>query len=1294
MRLLPITCLLLVACGFTLARPPATFAQDPWAGNLATGNMAKNPGFEEDFVNRNAEGHVLSFKGDWYYNQQDRIPDYWNLRGSWEWASDRSRGRTLKLNEGATADQSFVRAVYQTGGGAWGGSQSITIPVAEDEVARFTRPWRVSVWCRGAGTLTVQSGGAPAVSTTGKPGSQWQSLVVDLPVESVGPPNAGVSVKLAGPAEFDEVVVQEKQPATPNLVANAGFEKLDGDARPVGWSQQLKYRAIGPTYYVWTDWNHAFRANRGQVGADALIAHSGRHSLRFDVHPGDEKLVESDLILINQDQPRVIEVGAFVRADRIKLIDVRCVDQDGCYMPGYRARQPEYKNGGTFLFGNGNFEWRYVRKFFAPPNGKPVKGIRVRLCARGMNGHTLDDGGTRAYAMQTGTVWWDDVRVFERTSDAASLQRRQVKLPPQNGDSAGTQATIDLGQRYFGQNVLAYAFTHVGAAATWQIQLSTTFPGGEPVVTKSRAVRANSGQRVQLPVSYQFDQLAGELEKQGTLQVQLLRDGKLAAESTYRFNTWPDVVDIDISRHYSLPNENPVTASLNLGVADATLARTRRLELQLVRASDGALLGTRSFSDLKKAFADTLAALPTQQADSFEFNMPKPDWWADRTNLIVTALDLSKLKIWPHNEPTRDTVLVVRGLDARGQELFRDESDPFGRVQPPPRQPPIKSVAVREDGAVLLNGQPRFLTGATHQNNRTTHTLPLIQQLGLMGHRLTQGMTFAQHDQMWREQGLYSLQMKPANKIGGTVPVVDLTAAQKHEFEQFVRSGGMRNVISINTGGWEATINVDDPAAVKQHAAFNDYVRRVSGRPVAISTSGAFNAWWIPKLTWYDINHAETEMWGPMDFNVIFTPYMKAARKQPTAWVYLPQLYDNHPFERYRFETYENIIRGSAGVSMIQGIGDPSFNRGLAGELRYLEAPLNSLEKAPAVKLEPNISHKVTRYQDKTYVLATNAGPVQVGNWSWDAETKHSGRASHEGDSVNQMWVRPGGVRIHGFRGMPLPAQIQKGDKIVQYVWLDPRETPQWVMLCVRGNGRFAHNTVLGQFDFKAFQRDYGNILMYSELNHSVWHEINWVMDDATYQRGVRIMGKAWADRIRNGAAAGRQKVDQVAYQANHFHNAGALPKAGEWVRIELDAERAGLTGKLVDGFAWLTKNGRALWDFTVLERNGEVARVFCEDSVGIDRERLASVRIDVPGLKKGAKVKVLFENRTVTADDGGFADTFSGTDTYGYEAGGVSGDMFGFVKDPDRELARMIPSGYGYSYGPTAVHIYEIDSP
>ena len=58
-------------------------------------------------------------------------------------------------------------------------------------------------------------------------------------------------------------------------------------------------------------------------------SYAGKQSLRFDVYPGDEKYVESDAIALNQAEPGVLEVAAYVRADRIKLIDIRCVNEDG-----------------------------------------------------------------------------------------------------------------------------------------------------------------------------------------------------------------------------------------------------------------------------------------------------------------------------------------------------------------------------------------------------------------------------------------------------------------------------------------------------------------------------------------------------------------------------------------------------------------------------------------------------------------------------------------------------------------------------------------------------------------------------------------------------------------------------------------------------------------------------------------------------------------------------------------------------------------------------------------------------
>src|SRR5690606_22112857 len=145
------------------------------------------------------------------------------------------------------------------------------------------------------------------------------------------------------------------------------------------------------------------------------------------------------------------------------------------------------------------------------------------------------------------------------------------------------------------------------------------------------------------------------------------RGTTVAADTTYAFNTWPVIVDFDVARHYNLPEENPVTTSINLGVSEATLAQVAKLEIELKSNNGNASYGLQTITNLKQAFEQTRAALPKSAAESFEYGMPTPAWWVDRTNLIITKLDLGKMKVWPHNNPVRDTVVEVRGLDAAGK---------------------------------------------------------------------------------------------------------------------------------------------------------------------------------------------------------------------------------------------------------------------------------------------------------------------------------------------------------------------------------------------------------------------------------------------------------------------------------------------------------------------------------------------------------------------------------------------------------------------------------------------------
>src|SRR5262249_54309459 len=150
---------------------------------------------------------------------------------------------------------------------------------------RFAQPWRVSAWCRGGGTVSITCGKKSATAKT-KAGPDWHLVTAELPAGDTDPPEAPAVVTLTGPGEFDDVTVQEKLSPAPNLIPHPGFEKANPDGTLAGWSRQRKYRAIGPTYYVWTDWNHYFRENRGAVVADPLIAHGGKLSMRFDVPPG------------------------------------------------------------------------------------------------------------------------------------------------------------------------------------------------------------------------------------------------------------------------------------------------------------------------------------------------------------------------------------------------------------------------------------------------------------------------------------------------------------------------------------------------------------------------------------------------------------------------------------------------------------------------------------------------------------------------------------------------------------------------------------------------------------------------------------------------------------------------------------------------------------------------------------------------------------------------------------------------------------------------------------------------
>jgi uncharacterized protein (TIGR03437 family) len=150
---------------------------------------------------------------------------------------------------------------------------------------------------------------------------------------------------------------------------------------------------------------------------------------------------------------------------------------------------------------------------------------------------------------------------------------------------------------------------------------------------------------------------------------------------------------------------------------------------------------------------------------------------------------------------------------------------------------------------------------------------------------------------------------------------------------------------------------------------------------------------------------------------------------------------------------------------------------------------------------------------------ATVSADADVWDWVSGSPSTMSGRPAHR-SSINP------GFHQHHFAGAFDTMTLAAGDKIFTYVYLDPNNMPNEVML--------------------------------------QWHE-----------RGQEVEG--WEHRAYWGAS----NVNWGVEGTNSRRRMGALPAAGQWVRLEIPASLVGLEGKTVDGMAFTLYGGRASWDRT-----------------------------------------------------------------------------------------------------------------
>jgi hypothetical protein len=152
---------------------------------------------------------------------------------------------------------------------------------------------------------------------------------------------------------------------------------------------------------------------------------------------------------------------------------------------------------------------------------------------------------------------------------------------------------------------------------------------------------------------------------------------------------------------------------------------------------------------------------------------------------------------------------------------------------------------------------------------------------------------------------------------------------------------------------------------------------------------------------------------------------------------------------------------------------------------------------------------------------APPAGAILYGPWNWVSTDPEP----YSGSLAHKSALAPG-FHQHFFTSANPALQVQAGDTLYAYVYLDPANPPREVMLSWDTNGTWKHNVY-------------------------------------------------WGENLINVGVNGTDSRRYV----------GPLPPTGEWVRLEIPASLDGLEGAAVRGMAFSLFDGRATWDATGIAR-------------------------------------------------------------------------------------------------------------
>ena len=1259
---------------------------------LAQGNLLRNGDFQDDWITYIPElkNHHWNYTTE-VFNRRDYNPDAWKITGSWEWRdADKIRGqRKLILNSPSKATQTvnWIAIHNPKKLAGWpdaGGYPSVT-PVHSSKPLSLVRDLTFSAKIAGkdipkdAVSLSVSwSNVASNEPSTAK--SSIATVKIPLPEGTYA--NKTVEVKLTaaswleiamkektfatlgamipmgvvceieygtgktGSVELLETSLVEPGPVSPNLFKNGDFE-TDNIGYPLGWSKPQRFRYFPPgIYYIFNTWHNSNSDNRGTVAVDHLAPYSGKSCLQMNVPTGDETCVISEPIALNQKEPRLVEVSAWIKTHQLCMLQLDAEDENGQRLNGFNYI---HKNPLSF----GNSDWRQIRQVFS--SSTPLKSIRLKLCARGMNGYTLGGTGHQPQQNALGIVWWDDVKVFEPESSAQDFSARGVVPISKTPVSiAAHLSNLDLGEQLLGINHITAQIKNPGPDADFYLQMQWA-DGTEAAPIISSPIRVGKIKAAPVSIAYNLSD-GGKAYHEKPFVLSLLDAKKVViASSSYSVSTWTVPIDLELGSLYMQPTQKQFVR-VNFGLTNSEMTRIKELKLDVIEKVSGKVLKSFTLPANPDAILKQRSKIPFGVLD-------------DLRNMLITDLDVSFLPLQPFDNPQRNWFVRASAISLDGKPSWTVDSSSFCRLAHDAPQPAIESAKINEFGDFLINGKPWMPWGVAYGHNPVYdgpaesgkyYDLSNLKPWGLYDRyggnlksrelwdtncerhvEIPKFYTQVQLEALWK-QGLYT----------STAFMPPKAKPWPADHLKYLRTAPM--VASVSPGP-EETFAYFTPMTQKQLddvKADVDLLRQATGKPVMVGHGGYWNRLELERATFFDVFDPETEPWYPAPLHTDLKPLIEGQKK--TIWL-RPQMYESVPYERWRYHVYVELMRGARGWQVAHGPGDPSVFRGLQAEVRHLHPFIYSHEKTPAISISPQLENMVRQKGDKTLLIAASTHGLTFGNYRQSLEKSPVGKSRVTADphifrDESDGYHAPGGEPDslswvpHGVQYLVHPQKWAKGSKLVTWVKLDAKATPKNLMAFVKADGRWTYAASYGEVDLASLRNN----------NEKAF----WFL--RTFYRHARgFLG--WGDKVEPYAKE---------FLPASTTSMGNLPPAGDWVKLEIPLDKIGAVEKLIDGVAFAHDGGRVWWSNTVLvSPDGVESVVFGEHEDRPSPDNLPKTKLSVAGLKKGSVIKVLFENRTIVAEDGFFVDDFSGVDLYQRYGG----------------------ERLGYGNAPVALHIYEI---